>query len=136
VLYPSILLFCLTCVFCQVLSILEEVQAANTYEKFPDSEEAILQLISAQVIIFCPPEEGSVLVLRIGVMLMWMWIQILPFTLMRILILTLLVTLMRMRIRSIVDPHHLDADRDSTYHPDADSDSDFYLMLPNQGSNP
>jgi hypothetical protein len=31
-----------------------------------------------------------------------------------------------------VDPHHLDADPDSTYHPDADPDadpdSDFYLM--------
>jgi hypothetical protein len=115
VLYPSILLFCLTCIFCQVLSILEEVQAANTYEKFPDSEEAILQLIAAQVIIFCPPEEGSVQVLRIGVMLMWMWmwIQILPFTLMRILILTLLITLMRMRIRSFVD--HFDANADPQF---------------------
>jgi hypothetical protein len=31
-----------------------------------------------------------------------------------------------------VDPHHLDADPDAdpnlTYHPDADSDSDFSLM--------
>jgi hypothetical protein len=31
-----------------------------------------------------------------------------------------------------VDPHHLDADPDSTYHPDADPDtnpdSDFYLI--------
>ncbi len=31
---------------------------------------------------------------------------------------------------SVVDPHHVDADTDSTYHPDADpdSDSDFYLI--------
>jgi hypothetical protein len=33
---------------------------------------------------------------------------------------------------SVVDPHHLDAvpdaDLDSTYHPDADPDSDFLLM--------
>ncbi len=29
---------------------------------------------------------------------------------------------------SVVDPHHLDADPDSTYHPDADPDYDFYLM--------
>jgi hypothetical protein len=32
----------------------------------------------------------------------------------------------------VVDPHHIDADPDSTYHhdvdPDADPDSDFYLM--------
>jgi hypothetical protein len=41
-----------------------------------------------------------------------------------------------MRIRSFVDPHHLDADRDSTYHTDADPDSDFYLMLPNEDPNP
>ena len=34
----------------QVLSILEEVQAANSYEKFPDSEAAILQLIADQVL--------------------------------------------------------------------------------------
>jgi hypothetical protein len=27
-----------------------------------------------------------------------------------------------------VDPHHIDADPDSTYYPDADPDSDFYLM--------
>jgi hypothetical protein len=25
---------------------------------------------------------------------------------------------------SVVDPHHLDADPDSTYHPDADPDAD------------
>ncbi len=25
---------------------------------------------------------------------------------------------------TVVDPHHLDADVDSTYHPDADSDAD------------
>ncbi len=33
---------------------------------------------------------------------------------------------------SVMDPHHVDADPDSTYHPDADPDvdpeSDFYLM--------
>jgi hypothetical protein len=29
---------------------------------------------------------------------------------------------------SVVDPHHLDADPDSTYHSDADPVSDFYLM--------
>jgi hypothetical protein len=36
---------------------------------------------------------------------------------------------------SVVDPHHFDAedsdadsDPDSTYHPDADPDSKFYLM--------
>jgi hypothetical protein len=33
---------------------------------------------------------------------------------------------------SVVDPHHVDANPDSTYHPyvdpDADLDSDFYLM--------
>ncbi len=29
---------------------------------------------------------------------------------------------------SVVDPHHIDADPDSTYHRDADPDSDFYLM--------
>ncbi len=33
---------------------------------------------------------------------------------------------------SVVDPHHLDADLDSAFHPDAlqdaDPDSDFYLM--------
>ncbi len=29
---------------------------------------------------------------------------------------------------SIVDPHHIDADPDSTYHPDAYPDSYFYLM--------
>jgi hypothetical protein len=29
---------------------------------------------------------------------------------------------------SVVDPHHLDADPDSTYHPDADLDSYFYLI--------
>ncbi len=28
----------------------------------------------------------------------------------------------------VVDPHHVDADPDSTYHTDADPDSDFYLM--------
>ena len=27
----------------------------------------------------------------------------------------------------VVDPHHFDADPDSTYHPDADPDSDFIL---------
>jgi hypothetical protein len=27
-----------------------------------------------------------------------------------------------------VDPQHIDADPDSTYHPDLDPDSDFYLM--------
>jgi hypothetical protein len=29
-----------------------------------------------------------------------------------------------------VDPHHIDADPDSTYYPDADADAnlDFYLM--------
>jgi hypothetical protein len=52
---------------------------------------------------------------------------------------------------SIVDPHHVDADPDSTYHLDADPDSDFYLMRfqsrlfspwcgcgpdPKKGSNP
>ncbi len=35
-------------------------------------------------------------------------------------------------INVFVDPHHIDADPDSTYHPDADPygapDSDFYLM--------
>jgi hypothetical protein len=29
---------------------------------------------------------------------------------------------------SVVDPHHLDADPDSTYYPDADPESDFHLM--------
>ncbi len=29
---------------------------------------------------------------------------------------------------SVVDSHLFDADPDSTYHPDADPDSDFYLM--------
>jgi hypothetical protein len=29
---------------------------------------------------------------------------------------------------SVVDPHHFDADPDSTYHPDADPYCDFYLM--------
>jgi hypothetical protein len=29
---------------------------------------------------------------------------------------------------SVVDPHHFDADPDSTYDPDADPNSDFYLM--------
>ncbi len=29
---------------------------------------------------------------------------------------------------SVVDPHHVDADPYSTYHPDADPDSDFCLM--------
>ncbi len=28
----------------------------------------------------------------------------------------------------VVDPHHLDADPDSTYHPDADPNSNLYLM--------
>jgi hypothetical protein len=28
---------------------------------------------------------------------------------------------------SVVDPHHFDADPDSTYHPNADSYSDFLL---------
>jgi hypothetical protein len=28
-----------------------------------------------------------------------------------------------------VDPHHVDADPDSTYHPDADPDSDFYFLM-------
>jgi hypothetical protein len=28
---------------------------------------------------------------------------------------------------SVVDPHHLDADPDSTYHPYADPDSTYYL---------
>ncbi len=27
-----------------------------------------------------------------------------------------------------MDPHHFDVDPDPTYHPDADPDSDFYLM--------
>jgi hypothetical protein len=27
-----------------------------------------------------------------------------------------------------VDPHHVDADPDSTYHPDADPYYDFYLI--------
>jgi hypothetical protein len=27
-----------------------------------------------------------------------------------------------------VDPHHICTDPDSTYNPDADPDSDFYLM--------
>jgi hypothetical protein len=27
-----------------------------------------------------------------------------------------------------VDPHHVDADPDLTYHPDADPDSDVYLI--------
>jgi hypothetical protein len=27
-----------------------------------------------------------------------------------------------------VGPHHFDADSDSIYHPEADTDSDFYLM--------
>jgi hypothetical protein len=31
-------------------------------------------------------------------------------------------------MRSVVDPHNLDADPDSICHPDADPDSDFYLM--------
>jgi hypothetical protein len=31
-------------------------------------------------------------------------------------------------LTSVVDPHHLDADPDLTYHPDADPDSDFFLM--------
>jgi hypothetical protein len=30
---------------------------------------------------------------------------------------------------SVVDPHQSDADPDSTYHPEADQDSVFYLML-------
>jgi hypothetical protein len=30
-------------------------------------------------------------------------------------------------LSSVVDPHHLDADLDLTYHPDADSDSDVYF---------
>jgi hypothetical protein len=29
---------------------------------------------------------------------------------------------------SVVDPHHLDANPNSTCNPDADPDSDFYLM--------
>ncbi len=29
---------------------------------------------------------------------------------------------------SVVDPHHIDADPDSTYHHDADPNSDFNLM--------
>jgi hypothetical protein len=29
---------------------------------------------------------------------------------------------------SVVDPHHFDADPDSTFDPDEDPDSDFYLM--------
>jgi hypothetical protein len=33
-----------------------------------------------------------------------------------------------MVIDSVVDLHHFDADTDSTYYPDADPDSDFYLM--------
>jgi hypothetical protein len=28
-------------------------------------------------------------------------------------------------IFSVVDPHHVEVDPDSTYHPDADPDSDF-----------
>ncbi len=48
------------------------------------------------------------------------------------------VTDYRTRVRylpstSVVDPHHFDtdadADPDSTYHPDADPDADFYSML-------
>jgi hypothetical protein len=33
-------------------------------------------------------------------------------------------------ILSVVDPHHIDADPDSSYHPDGDPDADsnFYLM--------
>jgi hypothetical protein len=31
-------------------------------------------------------------------------------------------------LNSVVDLHHLDADPDSTYHPDVDPDSDVYLM--------
>ncbi len=27
-----------------------------------------------------------------------------------------------------MDPHHVDADTDSTYHPDADPDFDVHLM--------
>jgi hypothetical protein len=34
-----------------------------------------------------------------------------------------------MRRTNVVDPHHFDADQVSTDHPDADPDSDFYLML-------
>jgi hypothetical protein len=30
---------------------------------------------------------------------------------------------------SVVDPHHVDTEPDLTYHHDADSDSDFYLLL-------
>jgi hypothetical protein len=30
---------------------------------------------------------------------------------------------------SVVDPHHIDADLDSTYHPDADPDADSDLNL-------
>ncbi len=30
--------------------------------------------------------------------------------------------------RSVVDPHHFEADPDSYYHPDEDPDSDFYLI--------
>ncbi len=29
-----------------------------------------------------------------------------------------------MQVISVVDPHHLDADPDSTFHPDADQDTD------------
>ncbi len=29
---------------------------------------------------------------------------------------------------SVVDPHHFDTDPDSIYHPNAEPDSDFYLM--------
>jgi hypothetical protein len=29
---------------------------------------------------------------------------------------------------SLVNPHHTDADTDPTYQPDADPDSDYYLM--------
>ncbi len=35
---------------------------------------------------------------------------------------------LRVRNPSVVDPHHLDADLDLTYHPDADPVSDLYLM--------
>ncbi len=42
------------------------------------------------------------------------------------------MTLSRAKIMSIwdsvVDPHHLDADPDSTYPPDADTDADFYFV--------
>jgi hypothetical protein len=36
----------------------------------------------------------------------------------------------------VVDPHHFDADPDSTYHPDADPDSDFFYADPDPTFHP